>query len=314
MDPRIRVISDNDYSGDPDGLFQLAHLLLSPSVDIRGVIGSHLRPEDFLDASEATATHATAEARRIVELTGRSGSVNVVEGSNHALEDERTPIRSAGAELIVAEAMRESDSPLFVTLGGGLTELASAYRLEPRIAERLTAIWIGGPEYPGHADPPPDLGDQGGSEYNLRIDVSAARIVFDSEIRLWQVPRNVYRQVLIGMAEIRAGIGPCGPLGKHLVSKLDWVIELAGDQGMNLGETFILGDNPLVLLTALQSSFHADPSSSRYVPMAAPGIDRDGSYVQRARGRVIRVYTDIDTRLILGDLLAKVRDLAADVP
>jgi purine nucleosidase len=40
--PRLRVISDNDYAGDPDGLFQLAHHVLSPSVDVRAVIGSHL--------------------------------------------------------------------------------------------------------------------------------------------------------------------------------------------------------------------------------------------------------------------------------
>ncbi len=33
--PRYRVISDNDYSGDPDGLFQLVHVLLSPSLDVR---------------------------------------------------------------------------------------------------------------------------------------------------------------------------------------------------------------------------------------------------------------------------------------
>ena len=30
--PRMRVIIDNDFSGDPDGLFQLTQLLLSPSV------------------------------------------------------------------------------------------------------------------------------------------------------------------------------------------------------------------------------------------------------------------------------------------
>ena len=41
--PRMRVIIDNDFSGDPDGLFQLAHHLLSPSVEIRGIIGSHLK-------------------------------------------------------------------------------------------------------------------------------------------------------------------------------------------------------------------------------------------------------------------------------
>jgi hypothetical protein len=44
----MRVIVDNDFSGDPDGLFQMAHLLLSPSVDIRGIIGSHLSVKDGL--------------------------------------------------------------------------------------------------------------------------------------------------------------------------------------------------------------------------------------------------------------------------
>ena len=34
---RMRVIVDNDFGGDPDGLFQLTHLLLSPSVEIRAI-------------------------------------------------------------------------------------------------------------------------------------------------------------------------------------------------------------------------------------------------------------------------------------
>lgn len=34
--PRLRVIVDNDFSGDPDGLFQLAHQLLSHSVEVKG--------------------------------------------------------------------------------------------------------------------------------------------------------------------------------------------------------------------------------------------------------------------------------------
>ena len=48
---RFRVISDNDYAGDPDGLYQLAHHLLSPSVEVRAVIGSHLAVDDPFDPS-----------------------------------------------------------------------------------------------------------------------------------------------------------------------------------------------------------------------------------------------------------------------
>jgi hypothetical protein len=36
MTPRLRVIIDNDFAGDPDGLLQLAHHLLSPGGDPRG--------------------------------------------------------------------------------------------------------------------------------------------------------------------------------------------------------------------------------------------------------------------------------------
>src|SRR3954451_11785121 len=69
--PRVRVVSDNDYSGDPDGLYQLVHLLLSPSVDVRGVIGSHLAPGDPFDSSEHTAAHAVREIRGVLDVLGR---------------------------------------------------------------------------------------------------------------------------------------------------------------------------------------------------------------------------------------------------
>src|SRR5215204_2055881 len=61
--PRMRVIVDNDFSGDPDGLFQLAHLLLSPSVEIRAIIGSHLNVADGFDNSKTQAENAAKKAR-----------------------------------------------------------------------------------------------------------------------------------------------------------------------------------------------------------------------------------------------------------
>jgi inosine-uridine nucleoside N-ribohydrolase len=307
----MRVISDNDYSGDPDGLFQLAHLLLSPSVDIRAVIGSHLREGDPLDSSPCTAANAKTEADTIIGLVGLTGRVPSLQGSNAPLADPSTPARSAGAEAIVQEALRESPLPLYAVFGGGLTELASALLLEPAVADRMTAVWIGGPEYPAHADAPPGIDEE--SEYNLLIDIAAAQVVFESRVPLWQVPRDAYRQTIMSMAEIRTEIGPCGRLGSHLVSKLDRVKARVADLGWDLGETFILGDNPLVLLTALQSSFHADPSSSRYVTLPAPRIDDQGRYVHDSGGRPIRVYTDLDIRLLFGDMLAKLRAFAGSM-
>jgi purine nucleosidase len=291
---RHRVISDNDYSGDPDGLFQLVHALLSPSLDVRGVIGSHLAPGDVFDASEAQAANA-------VRLVGRD-DVPVHEGAPGSLRDSRTPHRSAGAEAIVAEAMRDdTDLPLFVTLGGGLTELASAYLIEPRIADRLTAVWIGGPEYEELGPHPERLGAGPGPEYNLAIDVTAAQVVFnDSPIVLWQVPRNAYRQALVSMSELAARLS--GAVGAHLY---DALARVHAREERNLGETYILGDSPLVLLTALQSQFEPATSSSAYTVLPAPWIDDDGGYRPRAEGRPLRVYTRLDVRLMLEDLYCK---------
>ncbi|RZJ83368.1 MAG: nucleoside hydrolase, partial [Chryseobacterium sp.] len=72
-----------------------------------------------------------------------------------------------------------------------------------------------------------------------------------------------------------------------------------------IGETYIIGDSPLVLLTALQSSFEADPSSSDYVLRPSPVIDDAGFYKLNKTGREIRVYTRLDTRLMFDDFFAK---------
>ncbi len=75
-------------------------------------------------------------------------------------------MESEGARLIVREAMKDDPRPLYVTFFGPLTDLASAYLMEPRIAGRLTAIWIGGGAYPA-----------GSPEFNLGNDVNAANEV-----------------------------------------------------------------------------------------------------------------------------------------
>jgi purine nucleosidase len=304
---RYRLISDNDYSGDPDGLYQLAHVLLSPSVDVRAVIGSHLTVGDPFDSSTQQAENARDRAVEVLKLLKQDHRVHAYAGSNVALADAHTPYHSAGAEAIVAEAMRDDPRPLYVTFGAGLTELASAYLIEPRIAEHLTAVWIGGPEYPGLAVPPPDAS---GIEYNLNIDLPAAQIVFDSPIPLWQVPRDVYRQCLVSMTELLARVNSAGKLGSYLYEHVFDIFTLAASAGLNLGETYILGDSPLVLLTALQSSFQPDPSSSRYVTRFAPHINADGSYTQRDSGKQIRVYTEVDVRLMFDDLFLKLRAAA----
>jgi hypothetical protein len=73
----------------------------------------------------------------------------------------------------------------------------------------------------------------------------------------------------------------------------------------NLGEIYITGDSPLVLLTALQSSFEPDPSSSQYVLRPSPLINDQGLYEVNTSGRNIRVYTALDVHLLFEDFYSK---------
>jgi inosine-uridine nucleoside N-ribohydrolase len=299
--PRARVISDNDYGGDPDGLVQLAHLLLSPSIVIPFVIGSHLGAGDPFNPDGRSAARAVAAARRVSQLSGRT-DVRIIEGTETALVARDQPIESDAATAIVAEAMRRDDLPLFVTCGGGLTEIASAWLLEPRIAARTTLVWIGGGEYDGVASPP----DTSAVEYNAAIDPIAIQVVFnDSSLPVWQVPRDVYRMATASRAELLTRVATCGELGRHLFDCLGRVVDRLSSSGLHLGETFILGDNPLVLLTALQTSFHPDPASSPSTIRSCPRVLDSGAFEATSDGRPIRVFTGLDTRLMLDDLYAK---------
>ena len=303
--PRIRVIVDNDFSGDPDGLFQLTHLLLSPSVEIRGIIGSHLKVNDGFDPSKTQAQNAALKAKELVQMMDLKVTIPIIAGSDVAMPNDSTPVKSDAVDFIIKEALRtNSKQPLYLLCGAGLTEIASALLTAPQIANKLTLIWIGGAEYPDLAIPPPNYSNP---EYNLNIDIAAARVVYNrSLIPIWQVPRNAYRQTLIPYSQLLVQVQPQGKVGNYLTGLLENLMTRL-QQFINIGETYILGDSPLVLLTALQSSFEADPSSSEYVIKAAPTINQQGAYEFNHYGRGIRVYTRLDVNLMFNDFFAKLK-------
>ncbi|MDQ3290144.1 MAG: nucleoside hydrolase, partial [Bacteroidota bacterium] len=154
----MRVIVDNDFSGDPDGLFQLAHLLLSPSVETRAIIGSHLKVGDGFDPSKTQAQNAVNQAKELMKVMGIKSNIPVLAGSNTAMPNDSTPVKSEAVNLIIKEALRtDTKLPLYLLCGAGLTEIASAVLTNPQIADKLTLVWIGGPEYPDLAYPPPNF-------------------------------------------------------------------------------------------------------------------------------------------------------------
>lgn len=283
--PSARVIVDNDFAGDPDGLLALAHQLLTPKTRVPLVTVSPLSPKMMgnVPAGHSVAI-GTAMTEEMLALIGGPQQPRVAKGGEQP-DDPELP-SSEAARAIVAEAMRDDPLPLFCTCGGPLTNVAAALKLEPAIARRMTVIWIGGGRYPA-----------GGWEYNLMTDISAARHVIEqSQVPLWQIPQNAYRQMQFSIAELTDRMRSISPLGEWLYDKFT-----SPPDFVDLGGTWPLGDSPLVLLTALTD----ESSSSRTIP--AQAILSDGGYGAPVPGRDLRVFDALDARLTFEDFLSLLR-------
>ena len=263
-----RVVLDNDWSGDPDGLVALAHHLLSPANRVVAVTSSFLSSR-FPGPLPRAADGATLAGELLAVVGG--AEVPVHAGSEELFGDRSA---SAAADAIVAEARRDDDLPLFVVCGGPLTNVAQALRQAPDISDRMTLVWIGGSL------------DLGAFEYNRDTDPDAAAFVLgQADLDVQSFPVETYRRCAYSVAELEHDLGTTGALGRwlweHFTSPPDWI---------SIGGNGPLGDSPPVLVTALTVE------SSRWTSSVAEG----------GRGER-RVYTDVDTRLLFGDLLARLR-------
>lgn len=297
---RMRVVIDNDFAGDADGLFALAQLMRSPSVDVRAIVGSHLHDgENWTAKGRPSAATAVTNVNALLEVMGLSGRCTVAEGSNTPLSDSLTAVRTSATDIIIKEAEQcSAESPLYLLCGGGLTEIASVWLLRPELSDRMIVVWIGGAEYPGFIAPP---GVKGG-EYNTTIDIRAAQVVFNrSNLRLWQIPRNAYRQCLISRSVLRNRIQGARPEAEYLADMLEAYIGPG-----KLSESYVLGDSPLVLVSALQSNWERDACSSYYTMRPCPVVDDNGIFhFDDCSRREIRVFDRIDTYLMFEDMFAK---------
>ena len=285
---RHRVIIDTDAKNEADDQYAIVHALLSPTLDIRGLVPAHFGTE----RSTRSMQESREETDLVLELMGRTDQVTVANGAATALPDETTPVDSPGARLIVEESKNASDGdPLFVAFLGPLTDMATAILLDPAIVDRpVVVIWIGGMAH-GELD-----ASYGGIEFNLRNDITAANVVFDSGITLWQVPANVYSAVSVSYAELEERIGGTSKLADYLIQQL---VEWNATWHPEPIEFRSLGDSPAVSLIL-------NPRGGSFRTVPAPRFSQDGTYVPGS-GHPVRVCESVDVRFLLEDMFAKIR-------
>jgi inosine-uridine nucleoside N-ribohydrolase len=286
-----RLIVNTDAKNEADDQYAIVHALLSPSLDVAGIIPAHF--------GEAKSAHSMQDSRDEVDLLLRllqRDDIVVANGAPHAMSDDGTPVDSDGAQLIISEAHKPG--PLFVIFLGPLTDMASALLLDPTIADNadLTVVWIGGTPYDGIT------GGEGRGEYNLSNDVASANVVFQSRLRVWQIPMSVYRMVCVSYAELDEKVAPHGELGAYLVSQLKEFNAANVDPEI---EYRSLGDSPAVSVV-----LNPDGAIWRHRPVHVFGEDARMTNIV-VEGRSVRVAESVDVRFLLEDMFAKIKAHAA---
>lgn len=283
-DRKIRLIVNTDAKNEADDQFCIVHACLTPKFIVKGLIGAQFGTRRTKESMQESVD----ECKLLMELMGNDTPVFC--GAREEIKSETEYEFSEGARLIVEEALKEDDKPLYVIFLGPITDLACAYLHNPEIADKLTAIWIGGGKYP-----------EGGFEFNLSNDIKAANVILKSPIELWQIPMDVYTRMLVSYAELEEKVRPYGKVGKYLFDQMmDFADTIPGGGPWPSGECWSLGDSPTIGVLLNPQPFLAHEEE-------APFIDDEMKYHFDGNGRKIRVYHDVNARFILEDMFCKLK-------
>lgn len=267
---RCRVIIDNDWAGDPDGLVALAHHALSPANRIVAVTSSLTNP--MFGPSAGMAQRGSELAASLLHALKLADLADIYSGPDTTFTGKRRG--NPAAQAIVEAAATGGDLPLILVCAGPLTNVADALLLDPGLASALTLAWVGGAA-------------RNEDEYNYFTDPAAADFVFENpELAIWQFPAETYRQVVASVAELDHALQNAGPAGRWLWGHFN---SLEVPDFVQFGPLWCLGDSAPLAVTGL------DGATSTFT--------ETGTVPQR------RTYTSVDSRLVVADLVARLRML-----
>lgn len=222
-DGDVSVVVDTDAYNEIDDQFALAYALSATGVDVEAVYAAPFHNTRSSGPGDGMAK-SYDEIQRVVDRVGREPTDGVFEGSTAYLGGPSDPVDSPAARDLVDRARArdgDADDPLYVVAIGAPTNVASALLLAPEIVDDVVVVWLGGTPHDWHT----------AEEFNLRQDVHASSVLFDSGVPLVHVPcRNVAEHLRISLPELRAYLDD-GDLASYLTEITEAYFEERGHAG-----------------------------------------------------------------------------------
>lgn len=264
-----KIIIDTDAYNEIDDQYAITYAVLSEAFEIRGFTAAHYAKSGSMEKSYEEILH-------VLTLLGKKDGYPVLRGAEFSLKDATSPVDSPAARFIIDEAMKNSGAPLYVVCIGAITNLASAYLIEPRIKEKIKALWIAGRKWP-----------EGGFCFNDENDILAAQVIFGSDIDLTLMTVCIpARKVKIYLSD-KQRIRGKGAIGDYL-----WKLFLLKRFG------FPKPVYDVAAIAALKA-----PEWCTWQAAPRPAFLKNGKYDHARTKGLITVVTDIDERKIREDFL-----------
>lgn len=207
----VDVVLDTDAYNEVDDQFAIAYLVRAKDrLTVKGFCAAPFF-NAIVSSAEEGMEKSYEEILHILSLAGREDLHPLVHrGSARYLPDEQTAVRSDAAQFLIGLSRAYSaDRPLYIVAIGAITNVASALLLDPSMAERTVIVWLG-----GHAHHWSDT-----FEFNMKQDVAAARVVFDSGVPLVQLPcRGVVDRFATTRWELEHWLGGKNALCDYLIA------------------------------------------------------------------------------------------------
>lgn len=204
---QVTAVLDTDAYNEVDDPFALAYALLSERIDLKAVFAApydNARSEGPADGMEKSYR----EILKILNILHYPDNQMVFRGAMEFMPQKDKPVETEASRRLV-EIARSMSEPLYVLTIGCATNVASALLMDPSLVDKLVVLWLG-----GHPQNWPRT-----DEFNLKQDLYASRVLFDSGVPMVRFPcAQVAEQLVTTLPELDACLGGRSDLGDYLVT------------------------------------------------------------------------------------------------
>lgn len=206
----VDAIMDTDAYTEIDDQYAIAYMLLAPErIRPLGICAAPFRGKKC-DSTEGAMNKSYEEILKILNLMGREDlKAKTFHGAKHFLKNETEPVVSDAATFIAQEAAKHTpNDPLYVIAIGAITNVASAVLLDREAMRNNTVIvWLGGPAHHWIDS----------NEFNMMLDVAAARVVMGCGVPMVQLPcQGVVSEFRTTKPELEYWLKGKNPLADYL--------------------------------------------------------------------------------------------------